>query len=70
MGLRTRAIEDSEIGGTLLGFSANKIATVNWLISTTITGIAGILALDFVTLTPTRYTLFVVPALELHYSVI
>ena len=63
MGLRTRAIEDSEIGGTLLGFSANKIATVNWLISTTITGIAGILALDFVTLTPTRYTLFVVPAL-------
>ena len=50
MGLRTRAIEDSEIGGTLLGFSANKIATVNWLISTTITGIAGILALDFVTI--------------------
>lgn len=63
MGLCTRAIEDSEIGGTLLGYSVNRIATVNWLISTTITGLAGILALDFVTLTPTRYTLFVVPAL-------
>lgn len=63
MGLCTRAIEDSETGGTLLGYSVNRIATVNWLISTTITGLAGILALDFVTLTPTRYTLFVIPAL-------
>ena len=63
MGLCTRAIEDSETGGTLLGYSVNKIATVNWLISTTITGLAGILALDFVSLTPTRYTLFLVPAL-------
>ncbi len=63
IGLATRAIEDSETGGTLLGYSVNRIATINWLISTTITGLAGILALDFVTLTPTRYTLFVVPAL-------
>ena len=63
MGLCTRAIEDSETGGTLLGYSVNRIATVNWLISTTITGLAGILALAFVTLTPTRYTLFVIPAL-------
>ncbi|OUV77904.1 MAG: hypothetical protein CBC90_04540 [Acidimicrobiaceae bacterium TMED130] len=63
IGLSTRAIEDSETGATLLGYSANRIATVNWLISTTITGLGGILALDFVTLTPTRYTLFVIPAL-------
>ncbi len=63
MGLCTRAIEDSETGVTLLSYSVNKIATVNWLISTTITGLAGILALDFVSLTPTRYTLFLVPAL-------
>jgi len=63
MGLCTRAVEDAEKGATLLGYSVSRIATVNWLISTTITGMAGVLALDFVTLTPTRYTLFVVPAL-------
>ena len=63
IGLCTRAVEDNEKGATLLGYSVSRIATVNWLISTTITGLAGVLALDFITLTPTRYTLFVVPAL-------
>ncbi len=63
MGLATRAIEESEIGASLLGYSPNRVATVNWLISTTLTGMAGVLALDFLSLTPSRYTLAVVPAL-------
>ncbi len=63
IGLTTRAAEDSEMGTALLGYSVNRIATTNWLISTTVTGIGGVLALSFVSLTPTRYTLFVVPAL-------
>ncbi len=62
-GLATQAVEESEFGAALLGYSVQRIATVNWLISTTLTGVAGILALDFVSLTPTRYTLFVIPAL-------
>ena len=62
-GLATRAIEDSESGATLLGYSIKKIATTNWLLSTVITGFAGILALDLVSLSPNRYTLFVIPAL-------
>jgi branched-chain amino acid transport system permease protein len=62
-GLATRAVEENEIGASLLGFSPTRVATVNWLISTTITGMAGVLALDFLSLTPTRYTLAVVPAL-------
>ena len=62
-GLATRAVEDAEVGVSLLGYSPNRIATINWMISTTITGLAGILALDLVSLTPSRYTLFVVPAL-------
>lgn len=62
-GLATRAVEEAEVGAALLGYSPNRIAVVNWLLSTTTTGLAGILALDFLSLTPTRYTLFVVPAL-------
>jgi len=62
-GLATRAVEDSESGATLLGYSIRKIATLNWLLSTVITGFAGILALDLVSLSPNRYTLFVIPAL-------
>jgi branched-chain amino acid transport system permease protein len=63
MGIATRAVEDSEFGASLLGYSPNRIAMINWLLSTTTTGLAGILALDIVSLTPSRYTLLVVPAL-------
>ena len=37
-GLATRAVEDAEVGVSLLGYSPNRIATINWMISTTITG--------------------------------
>ncbi|MDG1845181.1 MAG: ABC transporter permease [Acidimicrobiales bacterium] len=62
-GLATRAIEDSETGATLLGHSIRRISTLNWVLSTLVTGLAGILALDLVSLSPNRYTLFVIPAL-------
>lgn len=63
LGIVTRAVENNETGAMLLGYSTNRIAMANWLISTTITGMAGVLALDFISLSPTRYTLFIVPAL-------
>lgn len=63
LGLATRAVEESEKGASLLGYSVNRIATVNWIMATVITGLAGILFLDVTSLTPSRYTLLVVPAL-------
>jgi branched-chain amino acid transport system permease protein len=63
IGLATRAVEDSEIGASLLGYSVQRIATWNWVISTVLTGLAGILFLDVVSLTPSNYILLVVPAL-------
>ncbi len=63
IGLATRAIEDSELGTSLLGYSASRIATWNWVLSTMVTGFAGILFLDVVALTPSNYILLVVPAL-------
>jgi ABC-type branched-subunit amino acid transport system permease subunit len=63
IGLATRAIEDSELGTSLLGYSASRIATWNWVLSTVVTGLAGILFLDVVSLTPSNYILLVVPAL-------
>jgi len=63
IGLATRAIEDSELGTSLLGYSASRIATWNWVLSTMITGLAGILFLDVIALTPSNYILLVVPAL-------
>lgn len=62
-GLATRAGEDSEKGATLLGYSIPRLAAINWVLSTTITGMAGMLFLDVTSITPSRFTLFIVPAL-------
>lgn len=63
VGLATRAGEESEKGATLLGYSIPRLAAINWVLSTTITGLAGMLFLDITSITPSRFTLFIVPAL-------
>jgi ABC-type branched-subunit amino acid transport system permease subunit len=62
-GLQTRAAADSETGAALIGLSAERIATLNWLIATVLAGVAGILIAPISTVDPTSYTLFIVPAL-------
>ncbi|MEM7094436.1 MAG: ABC transporter permease [Actinomycetota bacterium] len=63
LGLATRAAEEEPRGAQLLGWSPSRLALVNWLISATITGLAGVLFLDVTSLSPSSYTLLIVPAL-------
>jgi sulfate-transporting ATPase len=62
-GLATRASAESEIGALVTGLSPENIALVNWAISGTVAGLAGILIGPLVPLIPGSYTLFIVPAL-------
>ena len=63
LGLATRAAEERPRGAELLGWSPQRLALINWLISATITGLAGVLFLDVTSLSPAGYTLLIVPAL-------
>jgi ABC-type branched-subunit amino acid transport system permease subunit len=62
-GLATRASAENEQGAALVGLSADRIGTGNWVIATVLAGIAGILIAPVSTVDPTSYTLFIVPAL-------
>lgn len=63
IGLATRAADESPAGAVMLGWSPGRLALINWLISAVITGFAGVLFLDITALSPTGYTLLIVPAL-------
>ena len=62
-GLATRAAAESEKGAFVTGLSPQRIALVNWALSTAIAGIGGVLISPIVPLTPASYSLFIVPAL-------
>jgi ABC-type branched-subunit amino acid transport system permease subunit len=62
-GLATRASAENERGAALMGLSATRIGTGNWVIATLLAGVAGILIAPISTVDPTSYTLFIVPAL-------
>jgi sulfate-transporting ATPase len=62
-GLLTRAAAESHTGAYVSGVSPDRIALVNWMISTMVSGMAGILIATITPLTPIAFTLFVVPAL-------
>jgi len=62
-GLVTRAAAESEKGAYLSGVSPDRVAAYNWVISSGIAGLAGILIAPIVPLIPVSYTLFIVPAL-------
>ncbi|MGI9623254.1 MAG: ABC transporter permease [Acidimicrobiales bacterium] len=62
-GLATRAADENEKGAALLGYSAQKLARANWVLSALMAGIAGILYVGIGTLNPVNYTLLVIPAL-------
>jgi len=63
LGLATRAAEERPRGAEFLGWSPQRLALINWLISATLTGLAGVLFLDVTALSPSGYTLLIVPAL-------
>jgi len=62
-GLQTRAVAETEKGAYVSRISPERIATVNWMISTAVAGLAGILIAPISPLVPYSYTLFIVPAL-------
>src|SRR3984957_735441 len=62
-GLATRAAAESEKGAFVTGLSPQRIALVNWALSTVIAGVGGVLVAPIVPLTPDSYSLFIVAAL-------
>ncbi|RHW28565.1 ATP-binding cassette domain-containing protein [Nocardioides immobilis] len=62
-GLSTRASAETERGAYLSGISPDRIAAYNWMLSSAVAGLAGILIAPIVPLVPVAYTLFIVPAL-------
>jgi ABC-type branched-subunit amino acid transport system ATPase component/branched-subunit amino acid ABC-type transport system permease component len=62
-GLATRAAAESEKGAFVTGLSPQRIALVNWALSTMIAGVGGVLIAPIVSLFPNAYALFIVAAL-------
>ena len=62
-GLATRAAAETEKGAYVSGLSPDRIAALNWMISSAVAAVAGILIAPIVPLIPVAYTLFIVPAL-------
>ncbi|MEQ6901574.1 ATP-binding cassette domain-containing protein [Nocardioides sp. YIM 152588] len=62
-GLLTRAAAETEKGACVSGIRPDRIAAINWMISAAVASVAGILISPIVALTPSRFTLLIVPAL-------
>jgi ABC-type branched-subunit amino acid transport system ATPase component/branched-subunit amino acid ABC-type transport system permease component len=62
-GLATRAAAESEKGAFVTGLSPQRIALVNWVLSTMIAGVGGVFIAPIVPLIPDAYALFIVAAL-------
>lgn len=63
IGIATRAAAGNEKGAVLLGYSPERLALVNWMLSAVLAGLAGMLVSPVTGLDPVRFTLFIVPAL-------
>ncbi len=62
-GTATRAAAGNEKGAILLGYSPDRLALANWVLSALVAGLAGILVSPVTGVDPVRFTLFIVPAL-------
>jgi ABC-type branched-subunit amino acid transport system ATPase component/branched-subunit amino acid ABC-type transport system permease component len=62
-GLATRAAAETETGAVVSGISPNRVAAINWMLSSALAGVSGILIAPLVSLVPVAYSLFIVPAL-------
>jgi branched-chain amino acid transport system permease protein len=62
-GLATRAASENEKGAIVLGFSPDFLAGANWVLSTVIAGLLGILASPITNLDTITVPLLIVPAL-------
>jgi len=62
-GIATRASAENERAAILIGLSPNRLAGFNWMISSLIAGIAGIVFSSISGLNPTDFVLMIIPAL-------
>jgi ABC-type branched-subunit amino acid transport system ATPase component/branched-subunit amino acid ABC-type transport system permease component len=62
-GLATRAAAETHKGAYVSGLSPERIAGWNWVLSSVVAALAGILIAPITQVSPTTYTLFTVPAL-------
>ena len=62
-GLVTRAVVESEKGSVIVGVSPERVALANWGLGALIAGLAGAVISPLVAVTPSGFTLLVVPAL-------
>lgn len=62
-GLATRAAAENERAAMFLGYSPELQAGASWVLASVLAGIGGILVAPMTTLTPTGFSLLVVPAL-------
>ena len=62
-GLHTRAAAEHEQHATMLGISADRQAALSWVLAAVLAGFVGVLVAPVTSLTPTNFTLFIVPAL-------
>jgi branched-chain amino acid transport system permease protein len=62
-GLASRALSADRVGVALLGWSPDRLATVNWVGASVLAGVAAILVAPVTGLDPATTTLLVVPAL-------
>jgi branched-subunit amino acid ABC-type transport system permease component len=62
-GLATRAAAENERGAMLLGVSPDFQAGMSWVLATLLAGVGTILVAPLTDLTPTTFTLLVIPAL-------
>jgi sulfate-transporting ATPase len=62
-GMATSAVSENEFAFSILGHSAARVATVNWLIGGTLAAVAGVLIAPLVEITPTQATSLLLPSL-------
>jgi ABC-type branched-subunit amino acid transport system ATPase component/ABC-type branched-subunit amino acid transport system permease subunit len=62
-GLMTRAAAETEKGAFVSRISASRVAGLNWMLSSAVAGLAGVLIAPLTSVVPAVYTLFIVPSL-------
>ncbi len=64
-GLATRAAAETEKGAAVSRISPQRVAAINWMLSSVVAGLAGILiaSMSSITPPPLAYTFYIIPAL-------
>ena len=62
-GLATRAAAETEEGAVVSRLSPNRLAAANWMLSSAVAGLAGVMISPLIAVVPAVFSLFIVPSL-------